>query len=718
MNKDKTTKKTTQSKGFFASLKSIFNLIGQKTGLQWRPVVVFFLINLFLVWLKTVLAYQFNFNLGIDQSIQRFTATFNPIPTAMLLLGIGLFMRGKKAYWVIWLFNLIQSAWLFANILYYREFSDFISVGIIGSAGSVKNNFAKALFAIIQPTDLLVFLDIAIIAILLFANKIKIDKIGIPKKFAGLTTVLSLMLMLVGFGVSEQNRPGLLQRSFDNHYIVKYLGLNEYAAVNLYQTVQQNATRQEADEDDLEVVRQSIEENRVPVNVSYFGTQKGKNVFAFHLESFQQFLIDYQVDGQEVTPNLNAFFHDTNTLSFDNFYHQVGQGKTADAELMLDNSLFGLPAGSAMTKYGTDNTFQAAPTILSQQGYTSASFHGDVASFWNRDNTYKSWGYNYFFSKSYYKNADKEVNNIGYGLKDKIFLRDSAKYVEQLPQPFYAKMITVTNHYPYEVDQKMADDFPATQTGDKTVDGYVQTAHYLDQSFKEFVDWLKANGLYDNSLIYVYGDHFGISEKHKPAISQLLGKEEITNYDIAQFQKVPFMVHSPGLQGGINNTFGGEIDVLPTLLDLLGVANDTSIQVGHDLLSPQNPQIVAFRNGGWATPRIIFYNNQYFMTETGEQIFLESADQETKDFIKQTQAYADNQMSNSDRVIVGDLMRFDQQPGFIPVNKSSFNYSHKDGVNLLKQVQTTEPSSLMAKNGGVSTMDLYPATDENTPAKK
>ncbi len=100
-----------------------------------------------------------------------------------------------------------------------------------------------------------------------------------------------------------------------------------------------------------------------------------------HLESLQQFMIDFKWDGQEVTPNLNKLYHESDTLSFDNFFNQVGQGKTADAEMMMENSLFGLPEGAAMVTDGTTNTFQAAPAILDQQGYTTASFHGDVPSF-------------------------------------------------------------------------------------------------------------------------------------------------------------------------------------------------------------------------------------------------------------------------------------------------------------------------------------------------
>lgn len=263
------------------------------------------------------------------------------------------------------------------------------------------------------------------------------------------------------------------------------------------------------------------------------------------MESLQQFVIDKKWDGQEITPNLNKLYHEKDTLSFDNFFNQVGQGKTADAEMMLENSLFGLPEGAAMVIDGTSNTFQGAPAILDQNGYTTASFHGDVPSFWNRDNAYKSFGYEYFFSKEYYKIKPGYVS--GYGMKDKIFLKDAMKYVEQLPQPFYAKLITVSNHYPYLISKKDSS-IKAWDTGDPTVDPYVQTAHYLDQSIGELLSYLKKSGLEKNSMLVLYGDHYGISNNHKAAIAKILGLKQIDNYNLAMFQKVPFMIHMTGLK--------------------------------------------------------------------------------------------------------------------------------------------------------------------------
>ena len=98
-----------------------------------------------------------------------------------------------------------------------------------------------------------------------------------------------------------------------------------------------------------------------------------------------------------------------------------------------------------------ENSYYAGPHILREKaGYTSAVFHGNVGSFWNRDNMYKSLGYDYFFDANDFLLT--EENSTEYGLKDKLFFQQSAQYLEQLQQPFYAKYITLSNHFPFEYD--------------------------------------------------------------------------------------------------------------------------------------------------------------------------------------------------------------------------------------------------------------------------
>ncbi|MFT9212754.1 MAG: LTA synthase family protein, partial [Lentilactobacillus hilgardii] len=654
-----------------------------------------------LFCVKTYIIYQTKFTLGAKGGMQQFLLVVNPIPAALLTLGIALYFSGRLSYWLMMLIDFFESIWIFANIVYYREFSDFLSMGIIKGSGNVQNNLGKSLMEIIHFTDFFVFLDILILILLLVFKVIRIDAKPFKKRYALLISGLSLVLMAGEYGLANSDRSGLLTRTFDNNYIVKYLGLNEYAAFNAYQTHKESATRSHAKASDMDSILKYLKNNRAAANPEYFGKEKGKNVFIIHLESFQQFLINYKVDGKEVTPHLNAFYKNRHTLSFDNFYHQVAQGKTSDAEMMLENSLYGLPQGSAMVTYGGQNTFQAAPAILDQRGYTTAAFHGDVPSFWNRDSTYKSWGYQYFFSSQYYKT--KPSYNVGYGMKDKIFFRDAANYIQQLPQPFYAKLITLTNHYPYLLD-KQNTDFPATKTGDKTVDPYVQTAHYLDQAFAEFLNYLKKTGLYKNSVIVLYGDHYGISNNHRPAIAQLLHKKSINSYDLAQFQKVPFMIHAAGLKGGIRQTYGGEIDVLPTLLHLLGIKDNNTIQFGTDLLSKQHDQRVAFRDGDFVTPKYTKVGSTVYLTRSGKEI---TPNATQKRQIASIQNHVTTELSLSDRVIYGDLLRFYTPKGFQKVNRKDFTYQYTKGMDNLKKAQEEHPTSIEAKNNGKSTMDLY-----------
>jgi len=442
------------------------------------------------------------------------------------------------------------------------------------------------------------------------------------------------------------------------------------------------------------------------------------NVIVIHLESFQQFLIDYhlQVDGKsyEVTPFLNSLYHSNSTLAFSNFFHQVKAGKTSDAETLMETSLFGLSNGSYLVNYGGTNTAYAAPSILGQTGdYTSAVFHGNVGTFWNRNNAYKQWGYDYFFDSSYFTKQNSE-NSFQYGLNDKYMFADAIKYLEHMQQPFYTKFITVSNHYPYTSLAGNSDEggFPLADTDDETINGYFATANYLDSAVKAFFDYLKESGLYDNSIIVLYGDHYGISNSRNTDLAPLLGKdsETWTSYDNAMLQRVPYMIHIPGFtEGHISDTFGGEVDNLPTLLHLLGVDTSDYIQLGQDLLSEDNDQTVAFRTAGdYVTPTYTSSSGHLYYTATGEEIT--NPDENTQAATKAIRDAVALQLSTSDEIQTGDLLRFAKIPGLKQVDSSSISYT--DSLKSLKAIEKKrgdESTSLYSEHDNESTVDMFKA---------
>ena len=677
-------------------LKASYNWL-TKTKLGFFTVVVVFF------WVKTYLTYIAKFNLGVVGPMQKFLLLINPLPTAMLLIGIGLFFKGRKSYWIMVIIDFLLSLWLFSNILYYREFSDFLSTSIIKTSGSTSDNLEKSIAGITKGTDFLVFLDVVIIVLLIAFKVFKIDVRRLKLKISLLIEGLAVVLIGTNLTMAQKDRPGLLTRTFDNNYIVKYLGLNSFAVYDGVKTAQSNAIMAKANHSDLKTVQSYIKKNYIAPNPEYYGVAKNKNVLVIHLESFQQFLIDYKWHGKEVTPNLNKLYHANDTISFDNFFNQVGQGKTSDAEMMLENSIFGLQSGSAMSSYGTSNTFESAPAILGQQaGYTSAVMHGGAGSFWNRDNAYKSFGYDYFMPLSYYQN--KKGYYLGYGIKDKLFFDQSIKYIEHLPQPFYLKMITVTNHYPYDLDKKN-QSIDKTDTGDKTVDGYVQTAHYLDEAIGELMSYLKKSGLEKNTLIMLYGDHYGISGNHHKASAQLLNKDSFNNFDNLQFQRVPLMFHMPGLKGGINHTYGGEIDVRPTLFNLLGINDQNMIQFGHSLLAKNAPQIVAQRNGDFITPKYSKVEGSYYYTKSGKRVTHPS--KKVKAQLASISNTVTTELSLSDRVITGNLLRFYKPNGFKYVKRKNYSYKKTDSLKRLKKAEKKSKNSVWYQNGKKSTQSDF-----------
>ena len=673
-----------------------------RSFLQWltETKLGFFTIVLGTFWLKTYVIYLTKFNLGAEGAMQNFLLFLNPLPSGLLLLGIGLFFKGRKSYWIMIMIDFILSLWLFANILYYREFSNFLSLSIIKTSGSTADNLGKSIVGITRVTDFLTFIDIAAIIALMCFKVTKYDLRPLKLKFNLLLEGIAILLIGINLLMAQKDRSGLLTRTFDNSYIVKYLGMNEYAVYDAFKTAQTSEQMAKANVSDLQSVKKYLKVNYVKPNKAYSGVAKGKNVMVIHLESFQQFLIDYKWKGKEVTPNLNKLYHAKNTLSFANFYNQVGQGKTSDAEMMLENSLFGLQSGSAMSSYGTSNTFESAPAILKQQqGYTTAVMHGGAGSFWNRNNAYKQFGYDYFMPLSYYENKPKYY--IGYGLKDKIFFSQSIKYIERLPQPFYLKLITVTNHYPYDLDKKN-QSIAKTETGDETVDGYVQTARYLDQAIGQLMEWLKKTGLDKNTMLVLYGDHYGISGNHHKASAELLKQDEFNNFDNLKFQRVPLMIHMKGLRGGVKKTYGGEIDVLPTLLNLLGISNKGTIQFGHDLLSKDAPQIVAQRNGDFITPKYAKVGSTYYDTKTGQEII--KPDKKLKTELIALSNKVTTQLSLSDRVIAGNLLRFYKPKWFKKVKPQDYDYNEQ---KALKRLYAKNKTSLWYKNHQKTTQNKF-----------
>ncbi|ALB28894.1 LTA synthase family protein [Companilactobacillus heilongjiangensis] len=667
-----------------------------------------------LLWIETIIAYFVDFNLGIEGPLQILIALFNPFGFILLILSIANYIVRKKTFTtaIIILFAL-ETIILIANVIYYREFSDFISIDTILSAQKFNGAMGKSITTLLMPQDWIYLINLALIILLPFMihRYLQTQPTRMVNKVA--LTSVGMLLVVVNLTISEMNRPQLLGRTFDQTYIVKYLGLNFYTLYNSANKVNEDTEKNNVTTIDIDSPLKVVDSIYAKPNKKYFGIARKKNVIIIHLESFQQVLINMKVNNQEVTPFLNSLYSDKNTISFPNFFHEVGQGKTSDAEMMLESGLFGMPTGSFFNKLGPSNTFQSAPAILQQkEGYTSAVFHGNVGSFYSRSKVYKNMGYNYFFDQGYFDQT--EDSNIGFGLKDKLMFQESVKYLEKLQQPFYVKYITLTNHYPFDLSEEDNDGFVKPTTQNNVVNNYFETAHYLDASLQEFFKYLKQSGLYDKSMIVLYGDHYGISDDKNTALAPLLNKNPNTwnKFDNAQLQRVPFMINMKGLSGHVDNEYGGEIDVLPTILHLLGVNTRGYIQLGTDLLSKQHDGNVVFRDNNLINKNYTIFKNSkgsfdVYDNKDGKLIDLNSYPG-LEENIAQIYEKKQELLNTSDTVNNKNLLRFYTPTGLKPTNPQEYDYDHEENkLNEINNSLGNASTSLYSQNNDKTTTSLY-----------
>lgn len=321
-------------------------------------------------------------------------------------------------------------------------------------------------------------------------------------------------------------------------------------------------------------------------NGDLFGIAKGKNLIVIQMESLQNMLIGKIYNGQEITPNLNRLIREQGSVYFDNFYQQIGSGNTSDAEFAVNNSIMGSIESFTYQLY-QDNYLRGLPWILKEQGYGTAVLHGYDKTFWNRENMYPVVGFDTFIGSD--RLVNDNIEGIGggniVGISDHAFFQQSSEYLEKMAEPFYSFMITLSSHNPFHLPESLQGLELLPRDQENIVGNYLNAEHYADQCLGEFLDSLKENGLYEDSVIAIYGDHFGLTksdERIAEKVSDFLGYE----YDYDIMLNIPLIIHIPGYdQNRIVSISGGQLDFMPTICYLLGIEQLDTLYLGQNLLT-------------------------------------------------------------------------------------------------------------------------------------
>jgi lipoteichoic acid synthase len=328
-----------------------------------------------------------------------------------------------------------------------------------------------------------------------------------------------------------------------------------------------------------------------------FGAARGSNLVLISAESLQAFPLGLEVEGAAVTPHLDRLASES--LVFSEFFDQTHFGTTSDGEFMVLNSLHPAAMGHAAYRYG-GNAFHGLPRLLAARGYHSAVLCAAHPNFWNMGRLHAAYG----FATARYEDAFPRQPRIGPWLDDAVFLARAAEQLATLPRPFFAFLLTGSNHHPYSLPPEKRSLRLGALEG-SSVGDYLQSVHYVDRAFGGFVDALRTAGLLDSTVVALYGDHQGYLGE-PPELRELLGVErgdELRQFEIRR--RLPFLVRLPS-GGGASTiaTAAGHLDVAPTLLGLLGEPPGKAM-LGRDLLVP-GEGLVVLRDGGFVADSALY----------------------------------------------------------------------------------------------------------------
>lgn len=299
------------------------------------------------------------------------------------------------------------------------------------------------------------------------------------------------------------------------------------------------------------------------------------------VESLQSWPIKLQVGNVEVTPYINSLLKDTATVYCPKILSQVKDGRSSDAQLLINTGLLPLASGAASSLYAT-NTFSSLPFALKRKGYVSASFICDNKTFWNQGATSIAYGFDYLH--------DGLQGDTGREKADENLFKKSLPVLKKMDQPFYAQLVTLSSHEPYIKPLMSESLLLKSNVKDEEVRNYLIALQYVDKCIAEFIEGLKKESLYDNSIIVITGDH-----------------EQMTfnNYEGRERQQVEdcfvplIVINSPLISKHADKVFG-QIDLYTSLLDLMGCSDYSWKGLGESVFGDNVSNYATYRTGSAA----------------------------------------------------------------------------------------------------------------------
>jgi len=312
------------------------------------------------------------------------------------------------------------------------------------------------------------------------------------------------------------------------------------------------------------------------------------NIVILLLESFSvEYIASINGSNQVNTPFLDSLIGES--MVFTNCY--ANGKKSLDAVPSVISSIPKLMEQEFITSNYATNTIESLPKALGEMGYESAFFHGATNGSMNFDQFANKAGFTNYFGRTEYNNEDDFDGT--WGIYDDKFFTWSADQMTKMKEPFFSTIFSLSSHPPYAIPFEFKHKF----VGGKSK--MHNSVKYTDYALQQFFNYAKTQTWYDNTLFIITADH-------TPA-----GAKEYYKEIGAMHIPLVFFYPNDSIFKGIRTNVVGQIDIMPTVLDLVG-NTETHFCFGNSIFNTKDRFSVTY------------YNNKYIIYGIGHVLLFQN----------------------------------------------------------------------------------------------
>ena len=530
----------------------------------------------------------------------------------------------KKFIYII--FYILFLIIFIAQSIYFSYFNTFFDFTVLSLAGEGAFYLISVLLNINKW--ILVTAIVSIVLTIKGLKNIYFININIKRNIIILTSfvlIYSFIPKLLEKPKEEQiwnewKYPYSAYKAFNNNNkSLSVSGMFQYTLRDFYFTFLKDNTKVTKDEE--KALSDNFKEKDLNKPNKYTGLFKDKNLVLIQFESIDNFLITKDI--MPVTYNLMK-----NGINFTNHYSFTsGGGSTFNSEFMVNTGYSTAFNYNISINDISKNSYDfSLPNLLKEYNYESKVFHMNTGDFYSRRDIYKAFGY-----KEYYGLREQE-NNTEYFLDRELILNEEFNK-NLFKDKFLNYIITYSAHMPFSPK----DGVCSKLTNDKTLkelDCLKLQAGETDNFMKLLLEDLEKKEKLDDTVIIVFSDHYLYTLEDKDYLS----KHKIIDNNL--INHTPFFIWSSDIKKEEITKVNSQLDILPTILNLLGINYYPSYYLGRDILSDDFKEIVYFNDGSSYNGKTYIKDGDYYF---GEKI--------SKEQINKTNTMVKNKMLINDAVL-------------------------------------------------------------------